>query len=464
MNSKKSVYSLPKGFKAPHILSGLPENSPILVAYSGGADSGALLHMAVKYSAISGAKIYAAHVNHGIRGAEADRDENFCRMTAEKYGVELFVLRADVPAIAKKEQKSVETAARDVRYDYFAKLMLEHDIPTLCVAHNANDNLETIIFNIARGSGLCGVCGIPQTRDFEGGVIVRPILEMSKTDINRYCAENNIEYVTDSTNADTDYTRNRIRGLIIPELKKISPSPEDAATKLSENLRQDALCLDSMAKWFLDETRKGYSIETEKLNGSPAAISSRAVMALYGEISDGASLEYIHVKAVLELSKKAVPHSSLDLPKGVRAVIENGSLEFTKANPQKASAPQEFSAELFEGVNPISPINAEIVIEKTQKKKNIYKKSMNLFIDFDRIVGVIYARNRTAGDKIKMNSMSKNLKKLLCDKKIPLDIRSRLPVICDESGIIAVPLIGVKDGYAPSDDTRNTLCIEINLL
>ena len=200
---------LPNGFKAPHILSGMPADTPILVAYSGGADSGALLNMVLSYAKGSGAPVYAAHINHGIRGAEADRDEEFCRKTAEKYGIEIFVLRADVPAIAKMRKKSVETAAREVRYEFFSKVMLENNIPLLCVAHNADDNLETILFNISRGSGLSGVCGIPRTRKIRGGIMIRPILEISKSDINSYCSENNIEYVTDSTNLDDDYTRNR---------------------------------------------------------------------------------------------------------------------------------------------------------------------------------------------------------------------------------------------------------------
>ena len=465
MDSQKKLYKFPNGFKEPHTFSGLPKGTPMLVAFSGGSDSGALLHMTVKYAERFGARLYAAHVNHGIRGEEADRDEQFCRKVAERYGIEIFVLRADVPAIAAAEGKSVETAARDVRYAYFAEIMKKNNIPLLCVAHNADDNLETIIFNISRGSGLSGVCGIPRTRDFEGGTIIRPILEMSKDDINKYCSENNIEYVTDSTNTDTDYTRNRIRGLVIPELKAICPRAESAAARLSESLREDALCLDSMANWFLEETRHGFSVETEKLCGSPYAIASRAVMSLYCEISEGHTLEFSHVKAILELSRKAEPHSSLNLPFGIRAVIENDSLCFTKAAPPpKNSDLAQFSVKLSRGINHIEQINAEITLNNTENAKNIYKKSINLSIDSAKILGSLYVRERRAGDKIKMNAMSKNIKKLMCDKKIPCDIRPRIPMICDDSGIVAVPLIGVRDSYAPSKDTQNTIYIELNLL
>lgn len=464
MDLKKTNQKLPQSFLSPHTLAGLEQSASLLVAFSGGADSGALLDMTVRYAKQCGAKVYAAHVNHGIRGAEADRDEDFCKKSAEKYGIEIFTLKADVPSIAAKEQKSIETAARDVRYGFFSKLMKEHDIPILCVAHNADDNLETIIFNIARGSGLSGVCGIPQTRDCDGGVIVRPILEMSKDDINKYCSENNIEYVTDSTNTDTDYSRNRIRALIIPELKKICPAAESAAARLSANLRADALCLDSMAAWFLEETREGCSVEAEKINGSPLAVTSRAIMTLFSEISNGEELEYPHIKAILELSRKAVPHSSLDLPAGVRAVIEDGKLCFTKdPPPPKNVISEEFCIELYEGKSFIPQINAEITVGYTQNDKNIYKKSMKLFIDSAKIVGTVTVRNRMPKDKIRINAVGKSIKKLMCDKKIPQYIRPRLPMICDDSGIIAVPLVGIKDGYSATDPER-TLCIEFNLM
>ena len=465
MDLKNTDYSLPTAFTAPHVLSGLPKSTPILVAYSGGSDSGALLDMIVRYAKETQTKVYAAHVNHGIRGKEADRDEDFCRKAAERYGIEIFVLRADVPEIAKQTGKSIETAARDVRYEYFSKVMTENDIPILCVAHNADDNFETILFNISRGSGLSGVCGIPRTRDFEGGMIIRPILEMSKDDINKYCSDNNIEYVTDSTNTDTEYTRNRIRSCVIPELKRICPGAEHAAARLSSTLREDSLCLESMASWFLEEARDGFFIETEKLCGSPYSIASRALMTLYTEISNGASLEYTHIKALFELARKNVPHSSLNLPSGIKAVIENSRLGFISASvKEKKLSYAPFSTELKEGSNHIAEIDADLRLEYTENNINIYKKSMNLSIDSDKIIGTLYARDRRSGEKIRLNSMSKSIKKLLCDNKVPLEIRSRLPVICDDNGIVAVPFIGVSDSYKVIKDTKKTIIIDINFI
>ena len=426
-----------------------------------------MLYMLKVYCDSVGCKLYAAHVNHGIRGAEADADEAFCRETAKKLGVEIFVHRADVPAIAKERRLSIETAARDVRYEFFDRVMEENSIPILALAHNADDNLETILFNISRGSGLSGVVGIPLTRDVKGGVIVRPILTVSKAEINEYCAERGIAFVTDSTNTDIEYSRNRIRSKVIPELKTICPSAEKAAARLSESLRQDALCLDSMADWFLSEAREGYSLPLEMVCGSPYAITSRAVMTLYAEISEGADIEYTHVKAILELAKRGVPHSSIDLPSEIRAVIENGRLEFTKEKAARTSAePEAYSVELSEGVNFISQINAEIIIGNTQTNENIYKKSINFLIDSDKIIGTLKVRSRAPKDKIRVLGCSKSIKKLVNEKKIELDIRARLPVICDDSGVVAVPLVAVADGYFTKDGKNCTspLQLKFNLL
>lgn len=465
MNNNK-IYKLPKAFLPVHTLSGMDKDTPILAAFSGGSDSGAMLHMLVNYGRETGAPIYAAHVNHGIRGKEADRDEDFCRAVAESYGIKLFVLRADVPAIARERQQSIETAARDVRYEFFAEIMKKENIPLLCVAHNADDNLETILFNISRGSALSGVCGIPRTRDFQGGTVIRPILSMSKAEIEEYCEENSIEYVTDSTNKDIEYTRNRIRSRVIPELKLLCPEAEKAAARMSDALRKDDLCLCSMASWFLEESREGFFVDCERLNGSPEAITSRAIISLYSEISEGMTLEYDHIEAIMKLSKRAVPHSSIDLPGGIRAVVENKKLGFTKLPPPKKNSDlTPFSIPLSVGKTLISELDAEITIEKTEKYKNIYKKSMNLAIYSDKIIGTLYVRQRQEGDRIRMGNMSKSVKKLMCDRKIPLELRPRLPMICDDSGIVAIPLLGVRDGYAPKNgDEDETLIIEYTTL
>ncbi len=433
-----------QGFTPPNIPAGADPATPVLVAFSGGADSSVLLHLIKKH--YSG-DVFAAHVNHMIRGEEADRDEEFCRQVCRALDVPLFVLRKDIPAYAQELGASVETAARRARYDFFDELMEKHNIPLLATAHNANDNLETLIFNITRGTGLGGVCGIPEVRKCKGGTVVRPILGMSRTQVLEYCAKNNISYVTDSTNTDTDYTRNKIRATVIPALTQINPSAVQNAARMSASLREDELCLSGLADWFCEEMNEDASFDIQKFLGSPAAIANRALMSLYSSMTEGQSLEYVHVQAVRTLCKTARPHSKINLPHGIDAVIENGALHLMPATAAQ-TAPEEYCLELSEGKNLISQINAEIIIGNSQNAKNIYKTAIPMYLDFDKICGTLNVRNRRPSDKIKLRGMNRSIKKLLCDLHIPQNIRCRLPMICDGDTVVAIPQVGVADGYA----------------
>lgn len=459
--AKKENLSLPKGFVPPHILAGLDESSSVLVALSGGADSTALLHMICKCAASHGFRVYAAHLNHSIRGAEADRDESFCNDLCKRLGVTFFSTKIDVPRLARETKKSVETAARDARYGFFEELMREHSIPLLVTAHNANDNLETMIFNLARGCGADGMCGIPPCRRFGDGMLARPILQMSKREILEYCRVNSLEFVIDSTNTDTDYTRNKIRAEIIPVLEQINPEVTRSASRLSASLRSDSLCLQSMTDWFLDELGEDCSIEVEKLCGAPDAITNRALISLFSEVSGGGTLEYAHIEDINRLCRAAVPHSSIDLPRKTRARIENGRLYFEKSPEKREKYSSEFFMELREGNNIISDIDCEIFIGNSQSEINIYKNSTLLYLDSAKINGAVFARSRCAGDTILAGKHHKDVRKLISAAKIPLNLRTRLPILCDSDGILAVPLCATRDGAKASHNTNGAVCIKI---
>ncbi len=451
---------IPKKFTSPSDIVGVSKDAPILVAFSGGADSTALLYMLAAYARDNGGRIYAAHVNHMIRGEEADRDEQFCRSFAESLGVELFVCRRDVPSLARETSQSIETAARQARYDFFDGIMQEHGIRVLATAHNANDNLETIIFNICRGCGLSGVSGIPESRPCKHGTVVRPILSMSRAEILDFCRENSLAYVTDSTNTDTDYTRNKIRAQIIPALTEINGSAVENAARLSEALREDSACLESLSDWFFEEMNDDGSFELEKLLGSPSAVTSRAICSLYRAVSGGASLEAVHLYGIRELCKKGVPHSRINLPAGIDAKIENGRLYIVK-HEEAPLPPKDFCVTLEDGENFLSEINAKIIIGNSQSDINIYKKSILLYLDSDKICGVLKARSRMAGDKIRVNGVNKQLKKLLTDLHIPLSLRYRLPVVVDDCGVVAVPFAAVRDGAKAKNEQD---CIKLQFI
>ena len=437
---------VPEGFVSPHALAGVSPDAAVLVAFSGGPDSRTLLHLLAADAAQKGYRLYAAHVNHGIRGEEADRDEAFCQSVADGYGIPLFVCHADVPALAEQTGQSIETAAREARYAFFEELLAKHGIPLLAMAHNADDNLETVMFDLLRGCGLDGLCGIPPVRPMQNGMLVRPLLAVDREAILDFCREQALDYVTDSTNTDTQYTRNRIRAELIPALRAMDPSVSARMTRTCTSLRADAEHLRQEAEALLAWHRQGFSLPITSVCDAPRAIAARALMLLFREFTDGIALEQCHVQALLSLAEQARPHSSLSLPNGRVAIIENGRL--CLENQKSKATPADYCVTLCEGQNEISQADCEIVMGTSQNAKNVYKKAIRMYFASDKIVGSIVARNRRAGDKILAGGMHKDVRKLLCEKKISLAWRNRLPLLCDENGILAIPSVAIRDGVS----------------
>ena len=444
-----------KFFKEPHELAELPESSSVLVALSGGADSSALLHLMCRYKDKLGFKLYAAHVNHNIRtqhyNNEAERDETFCRSVCARLGVELFVASIDVPTMALDTGKSIETAARDARYGFFAKVMQQNSIKILATAHNADDNLETQIFNLSRGCGIEGICGIPQARPFpqvEGGIIVRPILSASKADILNYCADEGIEFVNDSTNLENDCTRNRIRHKIIPELTSIFGSPQRNARRLSIAAEQDSDFILGEAKKFLQSS--GTSINLQKFNSLHIAVAKRVVLLSFAEISER-SLEYVHVEDILRLAKDGSENSYISLPDKKRAAIKNGTLIFENDLKQTIKKPILFSQKLKSGFNIIEGSDFAVAICNNAHSAELIEMCDALYVIYasalikNSSLDCLYARNRQTGDIIRDGGVGKKIKKLMCDKKLRLDHRDILPLICSAGDVIYVPKCAVAD-------------------
>ena len=210
---------------------------------------------------------------------------------------------------------------------------------------------------------------------------------------------------------------------------------------------------------FTSEFFKNGSIKTERLNNADEAIANRAIVAVYSDFSGGGSLEYIHINAVKELSRKAVPHSSVTLPKGIEAVIEDGCIGFRRA--EKKTDTEPYNITLSDGKNHISQTNCEIIISPSQNPKIIYKKSILTTIDFDKISGSLYARSRLPEDKILSGDMHKSVKKLMCEKKIPIKLRPKLPIICDDEGILAIPGVAVRDKARAGAKTEKVVSLQI---
>lgn len=457
--------NLPQKFRDPHKALGVNEAEPILVALSGGADSTALLYMMCVRRENTNFRLCAAHVNHNIRtqqyNNEALRDESFCRELCNRLGVELFVLNADIPALAAERGESTETVARQARYEFFAEIMREQGINILLTAHNADDNLETQIFNLCRGCGTQGIAGIPPVRDFpEGnGKIFRPLLSLTKAEIISYCTENHLEFVTDSTNLETEYTRNRIRSKIIPELVDIFGNPQTTSQRLSAAALEDTDYISSQARAIFLSFQDG-RIPLSSFNTLHIALKRRILCMGFATVSD-ASLEAVHLNALIELAEKAAPHSSISLPDLISAKIEQDCIVFEK---QGRLAKSSYEMKLEYGINKIDGSDFLVCISdaESQKALNIDGQIYKLYT-FARVKNVtissLFARSRREGDTVYCNNMTKKVKKLMCDKKIPLTERDNLPIITQNSEIIYAPLCAVCDGARAGADYEIVISI-----
>ncbi len=451
-----------RDFGMAHKLNG------ILVGYSGGADSGALLHYLYQYALDHNIHIAAVHVNHGIRGEEANRDEQFCRDVCEALGIELFVEHFDVPGISKREGKGIEEAARNVRYWTFHKIINEHEeLRHIALAHHAEDNMETVIFNMLRGSGTRGLAGIPPVR---GERVIRPLIYCTKSEIIGYCIANDIPYVNDTTNSDIDYTRNYIRQEILPKLAYINPSPEIAISQLCTLLRNDEVYIQGQVMKFVKEHDIETSCDRKLLAAEEPAISSRVIRhmydrcaeKLYGRERHYVGLDFVHVRNISRIVWWGGAHSRISLPQKICAAVEGDKFFFigeSEYEEQYKYTP-EFWIPLGEGEHDVPELGAKIMISRTPdpdfelKYKNIYKIFIHKHIASDKIKGNLFIRNRTPGDKLVQGGMSKLTKKLYCEAKVPLDIRNLLPVFCDGEGIVWIPYLEARDGCEIRETSR----------
>lgn len=405
---------------------GWTDSASILIGLSGGADSVALTHSLSVLSRKYGFKLYAAHVHHGLRGETADRDEKFSKRFAESLGIKFFSLRSDVRKIAAENGMSEELAGRQVRYDFFERLCNEYLIEKIATAHHKNDNAETILMNFMRGSGISGLCGIP----YERGRIIRPLLDIRRDQIEQYCSENGLGYVTDETNMENIYTRNKIRHILIPEIENLfNPSFIDTVTK-------NAVILNSDEDYLLKETEKAYSscvdgksADTVKLGRLHNAILTRVIRKMVDESCGKADVPSSVINSIAEMVRKNVTGGRVDVARGIYARTEYNKLIFDEYTDEC----DEFEYELEVGAKKYIPeLGYTVSIEKADIRK---KDGYEYFSIPDG--AAVKIRNRRSGDKFVPLGMkgTKKLKDFMIDEKIPRNDRSRVGIITIDENI-----------------------------
>ncbi|MCM1166315.1 MAG: tRNA lysidine(34) synthetase TilS [Lachnospiraceae bacterium] len=258
----------------------LGEKSAVCAALSGGADSVSLLLALKTLSEERGFALSACHLNHGLRGVESDRDERFCAELCQRLGIPLAARKISVSALSEKHESSEETARR-VRYGFFLETLGSlGESAVLATAHTANDNAETVLINLTRGTGLAGLCGIPPVRALGEFRVIRPLIYRTRAEVEEFLAARGQDYVTDRTNLSEDYTRNKIRLKVLPELLKINPSALGTLGRMTGTLREDSAFLEELARKALAENRAGRGYNAAELAKLPAPIRSRAVKTI----------------------------------------------------------------------------------------------------------------------------------------------------------------------------------------
>lgn len=444
--------------KSTGIDSMLSSADAVIVGFSGGADSSVLLSFFLeRRKKFPNLRIVAAHVNHMIRGAEADGDEEFCRQFCRENDVDLEVLRADIPALSEKRKMGLEETARAERYAFFESLSKKYNNSLIATAHNADDNLETLVINLVRGSGTKGLSGISPVRD---GKFIRPLLSCSSEEIRAFAKNEGISFVTDSTNADTEYTRNAFRCDVVPLLRLHNPKVTDAALRLSKAAREDCDYIEGEARKLISQ-----GITRELLRSIHPALFQRVVLLLYREKA-GTSSD-LSEKNVSDCRKLILGTEAgyISLPHSL-AFFADKNLVFVALEPQddgntvcndrielcaeKDTVFGSFCIRISENEGYINTIN-----------ENVYNLSLHTTIDCGKINGKLYARVRQNGDTVYLRKMTRKLKKLYCDADVPTFLRNSLPVIEDSDGIVFVPFIGVRDGCSPTKETKKTIILHI---
>jgi len=438
----------------------------VIAAVSGGADSVCMLHILNNLKNDLKFSLCCAHINHGLRGEAADSDEAFVKALCVNMGIDFYSKKFDVARLAEENKITCEEAGRNVRYGFFEEIKTKYGYNKVATAHNKNDNAETVLMRIIRGTGIDGLAGIPYMRN-DG--VIRPILDISREQVEEYCTENNLEFCTDATNLENDFTRNKVRNMLIPFIEReFNAKISDSLIRLSDSAEEDSKFLKSYTKRLYQ--RLGNPIPGSKLNTLhidslkllEKPILTR-ILQLAAEKSSPAKLEKKHICDIIELLNKNTG-ASINLPQGLVAEINYGWLTFSGPLDKidvKSNADGFFADIAIGDTVCIEALGKEISIREENAKE--YKCKINeIAADIDKIgFQPLFLRSRRDGDKIVWFSdgKAKKIKNIFIDEKIPQKDRNKIPLLATGDEIIAIVGSRVSEKYKITKDSERALVI-----
>ncbi len=428
----------------------------IYVALSGGADSVCLLHVLILLkNELQIDSITALHLHHGLRGEAADRDERFVSQLCSAMSIPLITKRVDTSLEAQRFHESVEEAGRRLRYTFFDEAVGDDERAKIATAHHADDRIETMLFNMIRGSGMKGLSGIPIRRER----IIRPLHSCHSDDIHQFCYEMHISYVTDETNEQLVFSRNRIRHQVIPLLQSIHPGATKNLERLSSIAMQEDLYLDEIARKKLDSSKaESDNVYFLKCLNEESEVIERRALRIAAIRAGCSSVENYHINEMLNVLHN---FGRCNIPN--RIIFECDGDYFRFIHPfakcfrddEELVLPYEtrFSFKDMEFQTAI------LTLGEYQQKKNVHKNLSNLYISCDMIKGDLFLRTRREGDRFRpqKRGCTKSLKKWFSEKKIEPSLRDTIPLLCDDDGILAIIGYEVDERATVTCDTQKIL-------
>lgn len=426
----------------------------VAVCLSGGADSMTLFHFMRLNREKLGIKVIALHVNHGLR-RESRQEEIFVKSYCEKMGAECIVRRLDMNNSQKPVGMSTETWRRDLRYKFFFESVEKYNAK-LATAHTLSDRAETMLFNIVRGSGLKGAGGIPPVRDN----IIRPLINCTRGEIEEYCRENGIEFVTDMTNFSDVYSRNKIRLNVVPELKKINPAFENSMANFRRETGEIYTFLTQLSDNLYTMLSTANGLETAKLQRAPAAVVKNLIRNV---LDDKGCLSKDNVEAVYQGIFKE--KFTRQLTANLFCTVRNGCLNFEARDDKEKREVLPVKVEYGREIKFCGRKFMFLPVEPNEWKifKENHKNHLTYCIGCDKIKGDLTLRTRQTGDvfTLQKRRVTKSLKKLFIEDKIPTAERDKIPVLSDESGrVLWLGGYGVNAGFAPGQEEKITAILQ----
>lgn len=431
----------------------------LLVACSAGADSMALLHFLYREQERLGVSVAAVHVNHMLRGEDADGDRLFVESFCKERDIPVYATDIPIPAILEAEQGNMQAVCRRERYAYFKEAMLESKSTKLVVAHQADDQIESILMALIRGSYDAGIQGIIRRRPFANGEMIRPFLSITRADILDYLQTYNQGYREDSSNKKDSYTRNRMRHHVVPLLRSENPKIAEAFMHFTEKTQADEELLQSLAEKALQDVlvekqRDLWKININAFQNKPLALQRRIILLLLKYLYKDTIIiqSYTLWNSILKLIQITDGNATIDLPKGAKAIRQYDELILTM---KKVNITQPVSTTLQFGQWMELPNNLRIYIGKADEEipSDISSHAKSYFVNTTCFALPLHIRGRMDGDRIQLfgANIQKRISRLFIDEKIPMALREEWPImVTNDNEVIAVPGLRVSSYFSNS--------------